>query len=365
MKAAAPPPPGRSPDASLLRALVEHLQVPLAHIDLQGRVLFVNRRFTETLGYTLGDVPDLAHWWSLAFPETDQRQDARDRWAAALQQASRVGDPIAVDTHWVRGRDGSRRLLEIAGVLLEQGFLVTFTDVTEHRLALERLEASEAWLTRSQQIAHIGSWQLELHGRRRLVWSDEVYRILGVSPQHFDLSHPAFLKTIHPDDRLRVEERLRRTRRGEQEDLDLEHRIVRPGNGEIRHVHARCVLERDPSGQPWRLVGTVQDITERKVLDTALTALGVDMARLEGRALDREACLRLTQTLDMDIAFVGRLAENGRTLEVIEGWAEGEAMAPWSFVLEGTPSQEAIRQGQALVPDGVGALFPADRKSVV
>jgi len=359
MMAAAAPPPGRSPDAGLLRALVEHLQVPLAHIDPQGRVRFVNRRFTDTLGYTLDDVPDLARWWALAFPEPDRRQDARDRWAAALQQASRVGDPIAVDTHWVTVHDGSKRLLEIAGVLLEEGFLVTFTDVTEHHLARERLEASEAWLTRSQQIAHIGSWQLELHGRHRLVWSDEMYRILGVSPQHFDLSHRSFLQTVHPDDRLRLDEQLRRTRSGEQDTLDLEHRVVRPGNGEVRHVHARCVLERDPSGQPWRLVGTVQDITERKVLDTALTALGVDMALLEGRALDREACLRLTQTLDMDVAFVGRLSDNGRTLEVIEGWADGEAIAPWSFVLEGTPSQEAVQHGQALFRDGVDALFPA------
>ena len=64
---------------------------------------------------------------------------------------------------------------------------------------------SEKRMNRSQEIAHLGSWELDINNNH-LSWSDEVYRIFGLQPQEFDATYESFLENIHPDDRQAVDE---------------------------------------------------------------------------------------------------------------------------------------------------------------
>ena len=129
--------------------------------------------------------------------------------------------------------------------------------------AEEALLRSEALLNKSQSIAQIGSWELDLT-KNRLFWSDEVYRIFGLHPQEFEATYEAFIDTVHPDDRASVDAAYTGSLREGKDTYEIEHRIVRRDDGEIHIVHEKCEHVRDTSGRIVGSIGMVQDITERK-----------------------------------------------------------------------------------------------------
>ncbi|MBF0291237.1 MAG: EAL domain-containing protein, partial [Nitrospinae bacterium] len=117
-------------------------------------------------------------------------------------------------------------------------------------------------------IANIGSWDWNIV-TSELSWSDEIYRIFGLKPQEFGATYEAFLSYIHPDDSELVTKAVD-TAIKEKIPYSIEHRLVRP-DGSIRIVHERGETSYGPDGTPVRMVGTVQDITERKQTEDQLT----------------------------------------------------------------------------------------------
>jgi PAS domain S-box-containing protein len=124
-----------------------------------------------------------------------------------------------------------------------------------------RLRKSERLMARAQRIAQLGSWELILD-KNELTWSDEIYRIFGVTTDEFEGTFQSFLTRVHPDDRSRMLAAQEAALQGESP-LNIEHRIIRP-DGSIRWVHELGEIERDHAGKPVRLTGTVRDVTERK-----------------------------------------------------------------------------------------------------
>lgn len=132
---------------------------------------------------------------------------------------------------------------------------------------LERLDAeikireSELVLVRSQEIAHFGSWELNL-ASNRLTLSNETYRIFGLEPSEFDGTYEAFLSVVHPEDRATVDAASFNSLREGKDYYEIKHRVIRPRTGEVRHVRLKFVYEKDSMGKIARSVGIVQDITE-------------------------------------------------------------------------------------------------------
>src|SRR5580658_1682012 len=162
-------------------------------------------------------------------------------------------------------RDASGRAYEIFG---------TVQDITDHkhaeeeRRALSRdLEESKAWLEEAQHVAHVGYWVWDLQ-TNRLIWSDETYRIFGLTPQEGPIDIDKVREMIHPDDREMVF-RTAENAANSGTRADCEHRLFRP-NGEMRIVHSLGDLKKDSSGRPHQIFGTTQDITERKRAEEAL-----------------------------------------------------------------------------------------------
>jgi PAS domain S-box-containing protein len=138
----------------------------------------------------------------------------------------------------------------------------------EEREALSRnLQESRSWLEEAQRVAHIGYWVWDLE-TNRLIWSEETYRIFGLTPKE-DLIDLAMLREmVHPDDREYVFQRAEDSIRSGAR-VDCEHRLFRP-SGEMRVVHSLGDLRKDSSGRPYQMFGTTQDITERKRAEQAL-----------------------------------------------------------------------------------------------
>jgi PAS domain S-box-containing protein len=152
------------------------------------------------------------------------------------------------------------------------GLLVASTDISERKKAEKAIEESEKRFNRSQEIAHLGSWELDLT-TDQLSWSDEVYRIFGMKPQEFGATYEAFLDAVHPDDRAAVDAAYTGSLREGRDTYEIEHRVVRKSTGEIRIVHEKCDHIRDESGRIVRSIGMVHDITERKKAEEEIERL--------------------------------------------------------------------------------------------
>ena len=133
----------------------------------------------------------------------------------------------------------------------------------------EALRKSELGLKHAQEIAHLGSWELDLL-HNQLSWSDEVYRMFGLQPQEFKASYEAFLDIVHPEDRAAVDEAYSSSVRDGKAGYEIEHRIIRRSSGEVRTVHEKCEHLRNEAGQILRSGGMVHDITERKQAEERL-----------------------------------------------------------------------------------------------
>jgi PAS domain S-box-containing protein len=133
--------------------------------------------------------------------------------------------------------------------------------------ALRELQERTAELQEAQRIAKLGYWRLDVT-KQQLSWSDEFLRLFAIEVAEFGRSYADFLSLIHPEDREWVHQ-VYQNHLQQDTDYDIEHRLLL-ANGEVKYVHERCKTERNAEGQPLQTLGTVQDITERKAIETEL-----------------------------------------------------------------------------------------------
>ncbi len=134
----------------------------------------------------------------------------------------------------------------------------------------EDLRRSGETLEAAQRIARLGNWEWDLT-TGKMTWSEETFRLIGFTSAGPDPSFHDLLARVHPEDMTRVVRALEAALRGESA-FDLDHRIVRP-DGALRHLHSQAEITWDAKGQPARLSGTLQDITERKRAESQIRFL--------------------------------------------------------------------------------------------
>lgn len=142
-------------------------------------------------------------------------------------------------------------------------------DVTELCHIESELTRKEDLLNRSEAIAHVGTWEYNL-ADDRLTWSDEVYRICGLTPDEDQPDYNDFLKLVHPDDRDMADQAYQESINNNQDHYEIEHRIIQKHTGEIRYVLEKCEHQRNREGAIIRSVGMIQDITDSKLIHEAL-----------------------------------------------------------------------------------------------
>jgi PAS domain S-box-containing protein len=269
--------------ADLAQLLVESMpDYAILLTDPAGRIVTWNSGAERITGYQRAEI--LGKSFATFFSPEDVRagkpQDIQRRATAQ----GRVEDE-----GWRLRKDGSRYWADVVvnavrdahGQLL--GFAGVTRDLTERRQAEAALRSSEESLARAQRMAHLANWERDVP-TGRLWFSAEMYRILGMPPEAFGGTFAAYLSMIHPDDRERVKRALEATLAG-NEPYSTEYRLVRP-DGAVRVVQAAADVLYDAAGQPFRLVGTVQDITERKQLEDERERL---LAREQAARAEAEA----------------------------------------------------------------------------
>lgn len=186
--------------------------------------------------------------------------------------------------HWITGRgeftfDNDGKPLRMRGVVME---------ITERKQAEAAVRDSERNLTEAQRIAHVGSWRWNLGGP--VQWTDELYRIFGVSRETFTPTVESFFELVYPEDRPGMQAWLEACMAGKGA-ANFEFRAVRP-DGTVRNISGRGELLLDAAGHPVQMVGTAQDITDIKRAEAALREAKRDMER---KVMERTAELNAAQ----------------------------------------------------------------------
>jgi PAS domain S-box-containing protein len=207
-------------------------------------------------------------------------KDIEPYWIETYGRVALTGEPLTFERYYP---EPLSRWFEIyAYSPAHRQFAVVFMDISARKRTEEALRESETRHERSQEIAHLGSWELDVVADR-LTWSDEVFRIFGLKPQEFAATYEAFLVAIHPDDRKAVDAAYQASLREGCGGYEIEHRVVRRDTGEVRSVHEKCEHVRDSSGRILRSIGMVHDITEQKQAESLRRALAEQERLRSGR----------------------------------------------------------------------------------
>lgn len=255
-------------------------------LDADGEVTRWNESLAAVTGYTDNEIAEM-HAVDF-FDEAD-----RSRISTAVEVAFETGDTRTEAE--LQRKSGERVPYEFVAAPLEDPSGETVLagigrDISERREKQHRLEQTTHLLEQSQQLAAVGAWELDAtEAPPDVRWTDEVYRIHGVSPDD-DVDLERALEFYHPDDRPQISRAIDRALAdGEAYDLELR---VRSDDGAIRWVRSIGEPVR-ADGDVVSIHGAIQDITERKEREREL-----ERAEAIIQALDE-----LVYTLDADGNF--------------------------------------------------------------
>jgi PAS domain S-box-containing protein len=296
--------------------LLSNSPIPISVINADSSIRYVNPALEKLTGFAAEELlwrkPPYPYW-----PEERQREIMK-----GFKKAMRKGETRAVELFRKKSGEGFWVEITTTPVRKEGKFqylLASWVDVTERKRAEETLKRSEASLAEAQRVAHIGSWELDLVSDT-LTWSDEVYRMFGLKPRQFGATYEAFLDNIHPDDREMVNKAYTDSLKNKTP-YDIVHRLLLK-DGTMKYVNERCETFYDEKGKPFRSLGTVQDITERKRAEETLKKWSRELenrvrqrtAELEQRSQElAEANVRLEEMSRHKSQFLANMSHELRT----------------------------------------------------
>ncbi|MCB0196436.1 MAG: PAS domain S-box protein, partial [Anaerolineae bacterium] len=246
----------------ILQLFVENAPAAIAMFDRDMRYIAASRRYC--IDYNLGDQPLIGRSHYEVVPELTEQEKAVHRrcLAGATEKADEYAFTLANGTIvWLRWEvhPWYERSGEIGGIIF-------FSEmITERKLAQEALIENQRLLREAQEYGRVGSWELDLvHNEFHL--SDVFMDFHGLSRDTY--TPEEMYAFLFPQDEVLVNQAFEKAMADQE--YDVIHRIYRADTGEIRWVHGRGSLVRSEAGTPLRVVGSSQDITERKLAEEAL-----------------------------------------------------------------------------------------------
>ncbi|MBI5688941.1 MAG: PAS domain-containing protein [Verrucomicrobia bacterium] len=243
-----------------LRTLVKTLPDLVWVKDPAGVYLACNTRFEVLFGAAETAIVGKTDY---DFVPREVADAFRRNDAAALA----AGRPRINEEEVVFASDGHRELLETIKTPLHDadgtliGVLGIARDITARKRAEDALRESEARRALALDAAKAGTWEWELASGRN-VWSEELWKLYGLEPHFCEPSYEAWRRTVHPDDRSKLEQSLQVAVQREA-DISIEWRVHGSGTSP-RWLMSRGRPRRDAAGKVTHYVGVVFDITERK-----------------------------------------------------------------------------------------------------
>ncbi|HKI88683.1 MAG TPA: PAS domain S-box protein [Draconibacterium sp.] len=244
------------------RMMIDKSQDAIEVIDVEtARFIDVNEKACTDLGYSRSELLNMSVF------DIDSNINMPD-FQILMNDVRQSNSKMLESLH--RRKNGSVFPVEIniAVVMLEKTYAIAIIrDITEKKRIENKLKKSEEQLKEAQFVGHIGSWELDLVENKGTM-SDEMYKIFDINANTTEVTIETFLETPVPEDRKMVQELVMKSLKTHK-GIDFDFRTI-TSNGEIRWIHERSNMEVDEKGNPQRVFGTCQDITERKLVELQL-----------------------------------------------------------------------------------------------
>jgi diguanylate cyclase (GGDEF)-like protein/PAS domain S-box-containing protein len=276
---------------SFSQAIIEASPVPFALNDADGNITYLNKAFVKTFGYNLSDIPTLAEWWPLAYPDLEYRQQITDHWQKNLQEAQRTKTPFQPLEINIQCKDGSLRTTICSATDVEDDFagthLVSLVDITERKVAEDKLLRLQTQLltqnenlrqtqimlqeTRDRYIdlyefAPVGYMAISNHG----IISEINWKATGFFGLHRnELNGHRFEEFVVDDEKprwLREFSSARNLISGEDSNFDLK---IAHNDGTIIDVNLTCLRMDDVADEPILRISMV-NVTQLKLTESKL-----------------------------------------------------------------------------------------------
>lgn len=352
-----------------LAGLMDNAPMPIYALSREGRLAVVNKSWRELFEYksmlSAGSrLEDLVG------------AESAVHFTRLSEQVFALGKPLKLEVSLtlagqaknfivfgfpLRGADGTTTAS--GGICL---------DVTEQRQIEQTLRFNEQALRDAERIAGLGNWVLDMR-TGVAVWSENMAQVMGVDARDPRVRTVEYFRDhiVHPEDRDRVLHELNAAFEGTAK-YDTEYKII-DQQQQIRQIAARAVMLHDGRGQPVRMVGTVQDVTQRKEAESQLMQLNAELAAINeelritneelAQALDAAAdnAERFRTVFDQTPAGIYRTTPDGKillanpALVAMLGYESLEALLRRNLSLEGyvDPVKRANFKTQVLQPGGL------------
>lgn len=249
------------------RLLIERIPIALSLAGNTGELTYINERFKRTFGYTLEEIPTIEHWYKLAYPDQDYRQQIVSRWHSAVEKAVADGTEIESAEYNVTCKNGKVRVMMISGIFFENSLLVMFVDITERK-------QSEAAIAESRNLLQTVLDTVPV----RVFWKDTNLCFLG--------GNMAFAKDAgmkHPKDLVGKDD----YQMGWKDQADIyradDRAVIESGiaklsydvpqttpDGKVIWLRTFKVQLKNQNNEIIGLLGVYEDITERKLIENEI-----------------------------------------------------------------------------------------------
>lgn len=250
---------------ALAGAIFNSKVIGFFYFDANGEIIDANEFFLKTFGYSKEDLLEgKLHWDKMTPPEYTERDQL------ALQELAETGICLPFEKAFIC-KDGSQKAILIGGGMIQEenttkGYAYVM-DITERLKAKNELHYTLQKLEEAQEISKLGYWEFDLISFER-IWSKQVFENYNFTVSSELPTTEQILQHTHPEDRKIVSTAVEKAWKG----IQTENFIIRtnPEFGPLKYLLNIWQIIYNDAGEPKKLLGTVQDITERKKAEEVL-----------------------------------------------------------------------------------------------
>lgn len=302
-----------------LQSVLSSLRDGFLTLDCNWCYTYINDRQTKMIGMRREDVIG-RNMWEL-FPDLVGSELYQQFERAMTEQA-----PLQFEYYYAAWN----RWFENRIYPIPDGIAILCAEITDRKQAAAALHQSEERFRQMAETIQSVFWLFDPQAHQILYVSPAYKQIWGRERDHLYTDFSSWIETIHPDDRERI--RAASARCLANGNSDEEYRVVRP-DGSIRWVRDRGFIVRDPDGQPYRLAGVAEDITDRKRAENERNSVEVTLRHSEQRYRSLiEATSQIIWDTKAEGEFVteqpGWSAFTGQTFDELKGWGWLNAIHP-------------------------------------